>query len=196
MRTAVDSATTRRVIVDAARQTFAQSGYHGTSIDDVARAAGLTKGAAYHHFADKRALLEAAILRVQEDVLARVEAAARRRRDTWGRLRAAVSEMLDAASSQDVRVLLFTEGPSVLGLKRWRELDSGGHVAVISRFLTQAIASGDVEPQPVIPTARLLRALITESALAIATSEDPAKERRDVERALWTLLGSLRRHSG
>lgn len=46
----------RRQLLDVALETFADNGFHGVSMDDVARAAGVTKPVLYQHFASKHAL--------------------------------------------------------------------------------------------------------------------------------------------
>ena len=50
---------TRAALVDASRALFSSRGYADVSIDDITRATGVTKGALYHHFEDKRALFQA-----------------------------------------------------------------------------------------------------------------------------------------
>jgi AcrR family transcriptional regulator len=55
-RTRLNAPERRTAILDAAQSTFGQRGYHGTSIDDVAHAAGISKALIYEHFASKREL--------------------------------------------------------------------------------------------------------------------------------------------
>lgn len=57
----LQSEQTRQRIIDAAIQLFARKGFHHTSIADLASAANLTKGALYHHFENKKALLYAVL---------------------------------------------------------------------------------------------------------------------------------------
>src|SRR5579885_1226019 len=59
---------TRRRLLASARQLFGANGFNGTSVDEVVRAAGVTKGALYHHFADKDALFRAVVEEVKADV--------------------------------------------------------------------------------------------------------------------------------
>jgi TetR/AcrR family fatty acid metabolism transcriptional regulator len=62
----LQSEGTRQRIIDAAIQLFARKGYHQTSITDLASVASLTKGALYHHFANKDALLYAVLQAARE----------------------------------------------------------------------------------------------------------------------------------
>lgn len=52
-RTAEDAALTRQALLDAALMEFSRRGYEGTRLQDIAAAAGLTRGAIYHHFRNK-----------------------------------------------------------------------------------------------------------------------------------------------
>lgn len=63
------AAATRTRLVTAARELFAAQGYGATSTEAILAAAGVTRGALYHHFADKQALFAA----VCEDLHAEAE---------------------------------------------------------------------------------------------------------------------------
>lgn len=73
MRRTGASALVEQAVLDAARRVFAEKGYDGASVDAVAAAAGLTKGAVYSRFANKEALFVAAALVHDEDVLAEID---------------------------------------------------------------------------------------------------------------------------
>src|SRR3982751_1213532 len=62
-------------IAAAALQLFSERGYYPTTIDDVATAAGVTKGAVYHHFNSKEHLLETAMASFLDAALERAKAA-------------------------------------------------------------------------------------------------------------------------
>src|SRR3954447_4848607 len=61
---------TRRGLITAARKLFGEHGFAGTSVDEVVKAAGVTKGALYHHFRDKDDLFHAVVEQVKVDVTA------------------------------------------------------------------------------------------------------------------------------
>ena len=74
-RTQADrSAATRDALVAAARRLFAAHGFAEVPTDSIATAAGVTRGALYHQFADKMALFEAALDAVEADIAARLAA--------------------------------------------------------------------------------------------------------------------------
>ena len=62
----LQSEQTQQLIIDTAARLFASKGFHGTSMSDLASAAGLTKGAFYHHFENKDALFFAVVQSVRE----------------------------------------------------------------------------------------------------------------------------------
>jgi AcrR family transcriptional regulator len=63
---------TRKRILDAAERLFAAGGFHATSVDQIARTAGVNKALIYYHFADKSALVQALFSRIIEEVEAHV----------------------------------------------------------------------------------------------------------------------------
>src|ERR1700746_3335493 len=64
-RRELHSEATRAALLDEATVLFAERGYAGPSLEDVASASQVTRGAVYHHFASKQALFEA-VLELQE----------------------------------------------------------------------------------------------------------------------------------
>jgi len=67
-KTAQAKDTANRILRQAMR-IFLEKGYHGTSIDDITRAAGLTKGALYWHFSSKEELLKRIIEEFEKQFL-------------------------------------------------------------------------------------------------------------------------------
>src|ERR1700685_1784422 len=109
------AATVGAILLEA-RRLFTQHGFEATSIDDIAEAAGVAKGAVYHHFASKEAVFQ----RVLEDVQAAIASApvppqALRARDPAELIAAATLRYLLAASEPEVRRVLLIDGPAVIG---------------------------------------------------------------------------------
>jgi AcrR family transcriptional regulator len=88
-------------VLDAAARLFCRLGYEGTSVRDIARAAGMLPGSLYCHFATKEDLLVAVYLRGVEQIVAAVGAAVQRRADPWQRLEAACVAHLEAILRDD-----------------------------------------------------------------------------------------------
>src|SRR6516225_10223633 len=124
-RTQADrSAATRDALVAAARPLFAAHGFAEVSTDVIVAAAGVTRGALYHQFADKTALFEAVLAAVEADIARRLAAAvaAAGITDPVEALRHAVRTWLDICVEPEILRIALVDGPSVLGWVPWREV--------------------------------------------------------------------------
>src|SRR5262245_61399370 len=116
------AAATRAALLAAARRLFSEKGFHATSTPEVVAAAGVTRGALYHHFENKEGLFRAVFEAVEADLMAREAARPSAGGDTWDRFRSAFEFFLEA-SAQDLEVqrIILIDGPAVLGWATWRE---------------------------------------------------------------------------
>jgi len=183
---------TRRALLDAARELFAEKGFGGTKTEDLVQRAGLTRGALYHHFRDKEDLFRAVHDEVADEV---VQLLWRRSGDhaagAWDLFRANSEVYLDAASTNPAyRQIVLVDGPAVLGWRSWSER-TDGPTQQIARYLTDAVAEGVLESQPVEPLAHLLAALGAGSAMYVAHADDPAAARRQVSECNDRFLSGL-----
>jgi AcrR family transcriptional regulator len=184
-------AATVAIILTEARRLFAERGFEGTSIDDLAGAAGVAKGAVYHHFESK----EAVFLRVLEDVQAGLLAMpippeALRERDPVEQIVGAVLRYLLAASEPAVKRVLLVDGPAVVGWRKWREIDdryfgAGARVAM-ARLLGQAASEPEVEAMT-----HLMMGAVMEAALVCAAADDPTEAARTLSSALRQMLRGI-----
>ena len=194
-RRASQAEATRAALVDAAMKLFVDKGYHHTGTEEVVAAAGVgTRGALYHHFADKQALFEAVFVAVEEGL---VMEAAKNLADpadgAFNQLRQGLIGFLDASLTPQVQQILLIDGPAVLGWTRWRELESVYGLGGIRAMLERAIEEGDIAPgQPVAVLAHVLLAAAEEAAMFIANAPDQQKARDESVQALATLLDGLR----
>ena len=194
-RRAAQAAATRAALVAAARLLFVEKGYHRTGTEEVVAKAGVgTRGALYHHFADKQALFEAAFLAVEEDLV--IEAAKNLADPAGGalnQLRQGLIGFLDASLTPHVQRILLIDGPAVLGWVRWRELESLYGLGAIRAMLERAVDEGDLAPnQPVDALAHMLLAAADETALMIANAPNQSAARDQGVQALSALLEGLR----
>src|SRR6266403_2243495 len=90
------SEATRAALDDAAQRLFADRGFAETGTEAVVKAAGVTRGALYHHFTDKTELFRAVYERVEQRVIAQVEAAVAGLTDPLAVLQLGASAFLDA----------------------------------------------------------------------------------------------------
>ncbi|MET9776434.1 TetR/AcrR family transcriptional regulator [Streptomyces sp. NPDC006367] len=185
---AAQRAATRQALLAEGRRRFAADGYHQVVLAEVARAAGVTKGAAYHHFDSKAGLFRAVVREVQQELGERVAAAAERHEDLWEQLRAGCRAFLAAGTDPAVRRILLVDAPTVLGWDEWRSLDEESSARHLAEVLSALVAAGIIADQPVEPLARLLSGAMNEAALWIARGGDS----RAGEQALDRLLAGLR----
>jgi AcrR family transcriptional regulator len=194
-RRAAQAEATRAALVDAARRLFVEKGYHQTGTEEVVAVAGVgTRGALYHHFADKQALFEAAFIAVEQDLV--MEAAKNLADPADGalnQLRQGLIGFLDASLTPHVQRILLIDGPAVLGWVKWRELESLYGLGAIRAMLERAVEEGDLAAgQPVDALAHVLLAAADETALFIANAPDQHAARDQGVRALNAVLDGLR----
>lgn len=184
-------AATRRALLAEGRRRFAADGYHAVVLAEAAEAAGVTKGAAYHHFGSKAGLFRAVVAEVQEELGGRVAEEADRFGDPWQRLRAGCRAFLAAGADPAVRRILLVDAPTVLGWDEWRAMDDDASARHLRDALRTLVEAGVIADRPVEPLARLLSGAMNEAALWLARSEDP-DALAAAEEALDRLLGGLR----
>jgi AcrR family transcriptional regulator len=187
------STATRELLVAAGRTLFAAQGFGDVAIETIAREAGVTRGALYHHFADKTELYAAVFEAVEAAVIARIGAGvvAAGPRDAVDAMRAAASAWLDACDEPEVLRIALIDAPAVLGWRRWREIGDRYSLRLAEALIGEAIASGRIAAQPVAPLAHVLLGAVREGALYLASASDRRQARRDVGAVLDGLIASL-----
>jgi AcrR family transcriptional regulator len=192
-RKAQQSEATRDELIAVARRHFAEKGYADTATEDLVRAAGMTRGALYHHFKDKKDLFRAVVETVEGELGPRIMAAAKPGADAWSFLLGAIDTYLDACLERDIQQIILIDGPSVLGWDDWREIEEKYGLSLVAGGLTAAMAQGFIKEQPVGPLAHLVLAAVNEAGLVIARSDDVAAARAEVGGALNRLLEGLQK---
>jgi AcrR family transcriptional regulator len=168
------AAETRGTILATARMLFAHAGYHGTGTNEIAARAQITRGAIYHHFADKEALFLAVFRMLAEELAERASAAAAPfSGDLWPQVTEAFRHyLLLMAANLDYRRVLLIDGPAVLGWSRWRDLQSEYVAARTADALRLLMDAGLVQTQPALPLASMIQAALHDAALAMASTAD------------------------
>ena len=187
------SAATRAALIHAARRLFAEHGFAGVGTEAIVRAADVTRGALYHHFADKTELFDAVLDAVEGDVTERIVARVLSDTDAGvvQMMMNGVEEWFDSCQDPEVQRILLTDGPSVLGWERWREICLTHVLGLCESLLSQGMDDGTFERQPLRPLAHVVMAVMDEAALYIVTQPDPDAARRDMESIITRLLAAL-----
>src|SRR5436190_1557994 len=121
---AQQSEATRRKLLRVGRDLFTRNGFSDVPTEEIVRRAGVTRGALYHHFRDKRDLFAAVVEQVEQEVLERVAEAALAESDAWEQQRAAIDAYLDVCLEPAVQRIVLVDAPSVLGLEAWRDIEA------------------------------------------------------------------------
>ena len=188
---AEQSEATRKALVAEARRLFAERGYADVGLAELVRAAGVTKGALYHHFGSKEGLFREVLRQVQGDVADRIERAADALPDPWDRLSAGCRAFLSAGADPGIRRIMLIDAPAVLGWEEWRAMDEAASARHLADALADLVDAGAIAPRPIEPLAHLLSGAMNEAALWLARSTGPTDE-EDTVRELTGLLDGLR----
>ncbi|HEX3174379.1 MAG TPA: helix-turn-helix domain-containing protein [Solirubrobacterales bacterium] len=187
------SQATRAALIAAARPLFAARGYAGVGTEEIVRAAGVTRGALYHHFAGKQDLFEAVYRQLEAELAERIAAdvLSSSALQPLEAMRAGAETFLRASTEPEVQQIALLDGPAVLGWDRWREIAAEHGLGLIEASLQAAIEAGAIAEQPLRPLAHVLMGALDEAAMLIARAEDPERMRRDVGRTVDALLAAL-----
>lgn len=186
---------TRAKLIAAARKAFAAKGYAAASMDDLTADAGLTRGALYHNFGDKKGLLQAVVDRIDEEMLARLRVEQERAETAWLGLIAEHVAYIEMALEPEIQRIVLLDGPAVLGdPSRWP------NQTACLRRTTQAVQAlideGTVRPVDAEAAARLLNGAALNASLWIAAAEDPRAVLPKAVEAFRHLAAGLLRSEG
>lgn len=162
-------AATRRALIAAARTLFAEKGYSATSTPDIVKAAGVTRGALYHHFADKQALF-ATVVEEEHALLAlTIHQAAEGGIDETGPVKALVrggEGFMTAMQDDGRRRILVVDAPAVLGREKVDEIDARHGLRSLIEGVNVALEAGVIRDLPALPLAHMLNAMFDRAAQA------------------------------
>jgi AcrR family transcriptional regulator len=190
-RKAEQSAATRGALMAAARRLFAERGYASVGTEEIVRAAGVTRGALYHHFEDKADLFLAVYEEIEQELVEQIAAVAVSASDPVEALRAGSQAWLDACEDPAVQQIALLDAPSVLGWEKWREIGLKYGFGLVQGTLQAAMDAGLLEPQPVRPLAHLVLGAIDEAAMLVARADDGGQTRREVGESVDRFLDHL-----
>jgi AcrR family transcriptional regulator len=185
-------AATTEAILKAGRRLFGDRGFASTTIDDIAEAAQVAKGAVYHHFSTKEAVFAAVFDVVSRDLVTEIDRAVRTEKDVLAAIVAGTQYYFAACAKGPTCQIILRDGPAVLGWERWREIDAQHFGGKFPRALTAAMEAGLIARQPIEPLARLLLGAVTEAAVACAGRSDVLKAGSEYGRAFKSLIEALR----
>jgi AcrR family transcriptional regulator len=187
-------AETRAKLLAAGRKAFGEQGYAEASMDDFTAEAGLTRGALYHHFGDKKGLFEAVVSQIDAEMAARLDAISAAAPTRWDGFVLENIGYVEMALEPDIQRIVLRDGPAVLGdPSGWPSADGCISTlrANLERLQADGVVRNDIDPDI---TARLVSGASTDAAMWIANALDPASASRKAIPAFRALMeGLLRR---
>ena len=175
--------------MQAARRLFAEKGFHITATNEIAQAAGLTRGALQHYFPRKEDLFRAVFEQAGRGL---VEAAAERvAEEGWEGYIAHLKHFVRNVESLESQRIAFIDGPAVLGWAEWRRLQLSYGEQLMEAAIEDGIAKGLISPQPPRALAYLILSMVEEASLMVLNADELEVTATDVEFAMFSLLDSL-----
>ena len=183
-------AETRAKLIAAARQAFGTIGYAEASMDDFTAAAGLTRGALYHHFGDKKGLLEAVIAEIDSEMADRLRTVSSKAGSRWQGFVDECTAYIEMALEPEIQRIVLRDGPAVLGdPSQWPSQNKC--IATMSETLAKLLEEGmivDVDPEA---AAWLISGATLYAAQWIANARDPETTSKKAVKAVNELLQGL-----
>lgn len=172
-RTRSESMEENRVkLIAAARRAFADKGYTAASMDALTAEAGLTRGALYHNFGDKRGLFAAVVDQIDTEMAVKAKARAAASGEGWDALLAEGAAYIEMTLDPEVQRIVLRDGPAVLGdPSQWPSQNSCLQVTrgAIEDLMAQAV----LKPVDAEAAARLISGAALNAAMWVAASDKP-----------------------
>ncbi|WP_020671027.1 TetR/AcrR family transcriptional regulator [Amycolatopsis nigrescens] len=190
------SEATRAALLETATALFAERGFAGTALEDVASATQVTRGAVYHHFASKRELFEAVLEALEITAMGRVASAASEATDAWEAALIGLDAFLEQCCDPVYGKLVWQEGPVALGWDRWKQCEEKYAYGLTEQFVRSLMDASYIQQSPMELTTRFLFALLGAMGSSLADAKEADKPRVRDECATLTrrLLSGLRPH--
>jgi len=188
---AAQGRATREQLIEVATRLFADRGYEDTSIEAVLTAAGVSRGALYHHFAGKDALFEAVVESIENGITTALATEVSAAPDAVAMVHAAALAWIDLAADPVIQRVILTDAPSVLGFERWRALNDKYAVDATRAMLQRVADDGRLAPDLVTSFAHMILGALDEMALLVARAADREAAVADGKAAVREFLRRL-----
>ncbi len=181
----------RRRLLDAALAVFNEKGYSQSSLDEVARRAGVSRTLIYHHFGSKDALLLELHEELDHELLERVRASVAVPGPPLENLIRGAKAFLQALADFPAARILLLDTPGVPGLRDHIEEGQREWATLVEAELTRGIKEESIAPVDPGMTARLLLGALQEAALTVIADAEPAEASRRAQESVTRLVEGL-----
>jgi AcrR family transcriptional regulator len=179
---------TRQALITAAGELFTSEGYQQVGIETIARSARVTRGAFYHHFADKAELFDALVESLQADAGSKVSSAAAAA-PAARRVSAGIREFLEVCTEPAYRQLVIETAPAVLGQARCREIEEAHVYGLLIGALTNQTTGK--EKTKAYLAARMIGSMVCEAAQLLDGADDPVSLKAEALKLVESMVGAL-----
>ena len=181
-------AATIAAIVSAAGELFTARGFAATSIDDIARRAGVAKGAVYHHFESKEQIFQRVFEEMTGALAAEVAVSAAVGASILERFERGTLKYLNSIAGKKFRQVILIDGPAVLGWEKWREIDARYFGGAMKPPMKRRTGHARISEREMEAIGHLIAGAVSEAALVCASSEHRVRAARDFTLALHKML--------
>lgn len=188
-----ETAITIQTLIEVARTHFTERGYADAALEEIVQEAGLTRGALYHHFGNKKGLFQAVLDTVQKEVAERVETQAATSADVWEQLILGCRAFITAAVEPRNKRIMLLDGPAVLGWEEWRRMDEQNSMRLLRAQIQFMQQQGELRQVAVDALTHMLSGAMNEAALWIAQAAEDEQAYEESMIVISSLLEGLRR---
>lgn len=193
----LNAEATQAALRAAGRRLFGALGYEKTALGALCTEAGVTTGALYHHFGDKKGLFAAVAEDLDATLVRLVQAAMAHAAQTgatpWDAFLAGMDAFLAAAQDAQARRIGLTDAPAVLGTQGWQDIRERQGLGAMVRTVETLQAAGAMTPGDARLRARLILGLLYGALEALDHDPRPwAQALPDAHTLLHGMLAGLR----
>ena len=189
-RSKADMEQTRQALLSSARKSFTDHGYAATAMDELCTAAGLTRGALYHHFGDKQGLLKAVVAEMDVEMDQRLQQSFATANNTWAGLQQRCQLYLEMAQEAEIKRIILQDARAVLGQRSGTE--SQQCLTSLQSILQELMQAGTIHHTDSEALALLIHGSLTEASFWIADAQDSQQRLNHAVAAVQLLLNGLR----
>lgn len=191
-RRETNTMATRDAMISAGRAAFSERGFAGASLEQIVVDAGVTTGALYHHFGNKKALFQAVAESIEQEILEQITAQLTDRMSGWEQLERGLQLTFELCTSAGVHRILFSDAPNVIGMRTWRDIELQYGFGLMHQVLEGLRASGEIKCDSIDLTARILLGGLIEAVHAAACADDSGPVISDAKQTLMGFIEALR----
>jgi AcrR family transcriptional regulator len=169
------SDTTQKKLIAVSRKLFGCNGFTNTSVEDVVQHAEVTRGALYHHYPGKEALFMAVTEQIENELMQDVLKIDLK--SGWRTISKGLGVFLDRCVDQEFRQIILLDGPAVLGLERWHDIDKRFGGAQLKSVIDHYTGESELAQMYAAMVTNVFIGGLIEAAKSISAAEDPQQAR-------------------